>query len=139
MVGGLGPVPVLGAFGQDPDGVEVGRGLLLPTRDHMRRFLSNLKSWGFLPQVVSTDGSPLYPTLLAELWPQARHQLCVFHVLQDLNAAGQSAHSALCRRAALLREGSFRAVPGLAELPQSFQVEPKENPIEIKVPRPAGH
>ncbi len=25
------------------------------------------------------------------------------------------------------------------ELPQSFQVEPKENHIEIKVPRPAGH
>jgi len=54
-------------------------------QDHMRRFLSNLKRWGFLPQVVITDGSNLYPTLLAEVWPQARHQLCVFHVLQDLN------------------------------------------------------
>jgi hypothetical protein len=54
-------------------------------QDHMRRFLSNLKSWGFLPEVVITDGSNLYPTLLAEIWPQARHQLCVFHVMQDLN------------------------------------------------------
>jgi transposase-like protein len=51
----------------------------------MRRFLGNLKSWGFLPQVVITDGSNLYPTLLAELWPAARHQLCIFHVLQDVN------------------------------------------------------
>lgn len=55
-------------------------------RDHMRRFLNNLKNHGFLPQVVVTDGSNLYPTVLAELWPNARHQLCVFHVLKDINA-----------------------------------------------------
>jgi hypothetical protein len=54
-------------------------------QDHMRRFLNNLKTWGFLPAVVVTDGSNLYPTLLAELWPDAQHQLCVFHVLKDQN------------------------------------------------------
>jgi hypothetical protein len=55
-------------------------------QDHMRRFLNNLKHHGFLPQVVVTDGSNLYPTVLAELWPAARHQLCVFHVIKDINA-----------------------------------------------------
>jgi transposase-like protein len=25
------------------------------------------------------------PTLLATLWPDAEHQLCVFHVMQDIN------------------------------------------------------
>lgn len=55
-------------------------------QDHMRRFLDNLRNHGFLPQVVVTDGSNLYPSLLAELWPHARHQLCVFHVLKDINA-----------------------------------------------------
>ena len=54
-------------------------------QDHMRRFLHNLKNHGFLPQVVVTDGSNLYPKLLPELWPQARHQLCVFHVIKDIN------------------------------------------------------
>jgi len=54
-------------------------------RDHMRRFLGNLKKHGFLPQVVVSDGSNLYPALLAEIWPQARHQLCIFHVLKDIN------------------------------------------------------
>jgi hypothetical protein len=54
--------------------------------DHMRRFLQNLKNWGFAPQVVVTDGSNLYPKLLAELWPEAQHQLCVFHLLKDINA-----------------------------------------------------
>lgn len=52
----------------------------------MRRFLKNLKAHGFSPRVVVTDGSPLYPALLAELWPDARHQLCAFHVLKDINA-----------------------------------------------------
>jgi hypothetical protein len=51
---------------------------------HMRCFLRTLQCWGFAPQVVVTDGSNLYPALLSELWPAARHQLCVFHVLQDV-------------------------------------------------------
>jgi hypothetical protein len=54
-------------------------------QDHMRRFLLNLKNWGLNPKVVVTDGSNLYPTVLAELWPDADHQLCVFHVIKDIN------------------------------------------------------
>ena len=52
---------------------------------HMRRFLGNLKTWGLAPDVVVTDGSNLYPGVLAELWPDADHQLCVFHVIKDIN------------------------------------------------------
>jgi hypothetical protein len=51
---------------------------------HMRRFLLMLKYWGFLPSLVISDGSNLYPATLAEVWPAARHQLCIFHVLQDI-------------------------------------------------------
>jgi len=51
---------------------------------HMRCFVRTLQYWGFEPKVVVTDGSNLYPTVLAELWPTAKHQLCVFHVLQDV-------------------------------------------------------
>jgi len=54
-------------------------------KEHMARFLGNLKRSGLKPKVVVTDGSTLYPTLLGELWPKAEHQLCVFHVMQDLN------------------------------------------------------
>src|SRR3954463_6544732 len=54
-------------------------------QDHMRRFLKNLKVWGFNPRVVVTDGSNLDPALLAELWSEAEHQLCVFHVIKDIN------------------------------------------------------
>jgi hypothetical protein len=68
--------------------------------DHMRRFLRNLKAHGFAPQVVITDGSNLYPALLAELWPEARHQLCVFHVLKEINAKVLEAVRRLRRRMA---------------------------------------
>ena len=54
-------------------------------QDHMRRFLQNLKNGGLNPQVVVTDGSNLYPAVLAELWSDADHQRCVFHVIKDIN------------------------------------------------------
>jgi hypothetical protein len=53
-------------------------------REHMRRFLRNLARWGLRPEVVVSDGSNLYPELVAQIWPQARHQLCVFHLLREL-------------------------------------------------------
>jgi hypothetical protein len=53
-------------------------------QEHMRRFLRNLARWGLQPEVVVSDGSSLYPALLAEIWPAAKHQLCLFHVLRDL-------------------------------------------------------
>jgi Transposase len=51
---------------------------------HMRRFLSNLARGGLQPTVVVSDGSNLYPELLAEIWPNAKHQLCIFHLLRDV-------------------------------------------------------
>lgn len=53
-------------------------------KDHMRRFLRHLARWGLRPKVVVSDGSNLYTDLLAQIWPQARHQLCIFHLLRDL-------------------------------------------------------
>jgi transposase-like protein len=54
-------------------------------QDHMQRFLKNLRAWGLIPKVVVTDDSNLYPAVLAELWPQAEHQLCVFHIIKNIN------------------------------------------------------
>jgi transposase-like protein len=54
-------------------------------QEHMTRFLHQLQMHGFQPSVVITDGSNLYPAVLAAIWPQAQHQLCVFHVIKDVN------------------------------------------------------
>jgi len=71
-------------------------------QDHMRRYLRNLKDWGLRPTVVVTDGSNLYPAVLGELWPGADHQLCVFHVIKDINKlildAVRRLRSAMSRR-----------------------------------------
>jgi len=69
---------------------------------HLRRFLNQLKQGGLSPGVVVTDGSSLYPAVLTEVWPQARHQLCVFHLLRDINdlilAAARRLAGGLARR-----------------------------------------
>jgi transposase-like protein len=33
---------------------------------------------------VTTDGSPLYPDPIAEIFPAAKHQLCEFHVIKEI-------------------------------------------------------
>ena len=33
----------------------------------------------------------MYPAVLAAVWPQAEHQLCIFHILKDLNKCVQDA------------------------------------------------
>jgi hypothetical protein len=53
-------------------------------QEHMRRFLQNLACWGLKPAVVVSDGSNLSPELVAEIWSDAKQQLCVFHRLRDL-------------------------------------------------------
>jgi hypothetical protein len=53
-------------------------------QEHMGRFLRTLARWGLRPAVVVSDGSSLYPDLLAATWPDAKHQLCIFHLLRDV-------------------------------------------------------
>ena len=78
---------------------------LVATNDqgHMLRFLKNLKNWGLKPRVVVTDDSGLYPAVLAELWPDAAHQLCVFHIIKNINKLILDAVRRL--RAAMSRRG----------------------------------
>jgi hypothetical protein len=52
---------------------------------HMIRFMRNLDNHGFSPHTVVSDRSHLYPLALGEVWPDAEHQLCVFHVIAELN------------------------------------------------------
>ena len=35
--------------------------------------------------LVVTDGSALYPPVIAAVWPEAEHQRCVFHFIKQLN------------------------------------------------------
>jgi hypothetical protein len=62
-----------------------------PTHDDVRAFLKEFKGQlekrGLLVRGVTTDGSPLYPKVLKELWPGVPHQLCEFHALKEITKA----------------------------------------------------
>jgi hypothetical protein len=62
-----------------------------PTHQDIRSWLKELQA--HLQQRrqavrgITTDGSPLYPKVLKELWPGIPHQLCEFHVLKEISKA----------------------------------------------------
>ena len=62
-----------------------------PTHDAVRAFLTEFKGpldgRDLSALGITTDGSSLYPKLLKELWPKARHQICEFPVLKEITKA----------------------------------------------------
>jgi hypothetical protein len=59
-----------------------------PTHDDIRAFLRRLHTAlaarDLTLRGMTTDGSPLYPTPLAEVFSGVPHQLCQFHVVKDI-------------------------------------------------------
>ncbi|MSP55612.1 MAG: hypothetical protein EXR69_08425 [Myxococcales bacterium] len=48
-------------------------------------FCLRLRAAGFVPLLTVTDGSTLYPPVIAAVWPTAEHQRCVFHFIKLVN------------------------------------------------------
>lgn len=74
-------------FATDPLGDFTVAFKLVETNDQeqMDTFLQALKDRGLDAQVVITDGSPLYKDALQRYWAEVEHQLCVFHVIKEVN------------------------------------------------------
>ena len=60
-----------------------------PTHQDMRRFFQRfqreLQARGLELQGITTDGSPLYPEPIREVFGDVAHQICEFHVLKEIN------------------------------------------------------
>ena len=54
-------------------------------QDNMDAFLQGLKDQGLDVVVAITDGSPLYKDSLQTWWKDIEHQLCIFHVIKEVN------------------------------------------------------
>ncbi len=54
-------------------------------QDHMDAFLQDLEDQGLDVVVAITDGSPLYKDSLQTWWKDIQHQLCIFHVIKEVN------------------------------------------------------
>lgn len=81
-----------------------------PTHEDIRRFFRRidamLKTRGLVVSGVTTDGSPLYPEPLLEIWPTASHQVCEFHVLKEITKD-------VLRALAKLRKSLAKEIPTL--------------------------
>jgi hypothetical protein len=62
-----------------------------PTQENIltffARFQAVLQTRQLTAKGITTDGSPLYPGAIRAVWNDLPHQICEFHILQDLNQA----------------------------------------------------
>ena len=90
-----------------------------PTHTDIRSFLGDFKAQLESRQLqvrgITTDGSPLYPKPLAELWPEVRHQLCEFHVFKEITKAILHALAKLRKELAAKIPQQSRGRPGKAQ------------------------
>ena len=68
------------------------------TRRFFRRFRRALDARDLAVRGITTDGSPLYPEAIGEIFPEATHQLCEFHVLAEMTKAVLKAVAAVRRQ-----------------------------------------
>lgn len=62
-----------------------------PTEEDITKFFTRFKgileARGLSLKGITTDGSPLYPSPIANVFGSVRHQVCQFHVIAELNKA----------------------------------------------------
>lgn len=56
-------------------------------REFFAQFKAHLDARGLRVRGITTDGSALYPDVIAEVFPGVAHQVCQFHVLKDITKA----------------------------------------------------
>jgi Transposase len=95
-----------------------------------RRFHAALETRGLTVQGITTDGSELYPEPIVTVFGNVPHQLCTFHVIQDLNKAVLSAVAKL-RKA--LAAGAPKLGRGRPATKVAKQTARRKKRIEHKV------
>jgi hypothetical protein len=90
-----------------------------PTHDDIREFFSAfraaLEARGLVLEGITTDGSPLYPVPIAEIFPGVRHQVCEFHVLAEITKAVLHAVAKVRKELARKKEQLGRGRPHTKE------------------------
>ena len=98
-----------------------------PTQDDVRAFLTEFKAQldqrGLAVRGITTDGSPLYPKVLKELWPEARHQVCEFHVIKEITKAVLRALAKLRKELKAQIPKQRRGRPGKAQQAQARRIK----------------
>ena len=104
-----------------------------PTHTDIRSFLGEFKAQLEARQLrvkgITTDGSPLYPKPLAELWPDVRHQLCAFHVIKEITKAMLHAVAKLRKERSAQIPKQSRGRPGKAREAQARTIRRRKQRV----------
>jgi hypothetical protein len=97
-----------------------------PTQGDVLAFLTDCKGQldgrGLNVRGVTTDGSSLYPKVIKQLWPEARHQSCEFHVLKEITKAALHALAKLRKEMAARIPKQSRGRPGKERQGQAWLI-----------------
>jgi Transposase len=97
----------------------------------MQRFQAVLQARQLTVLGITTDGSTLYPAVLAAVFPGVPHQICEFHILKELNRAILKAVAQVRKQLAAKQPKLGRGRPSgaqrkLAQKRQRLQLQIKE-------------
>jgi Transposase len=97
----------------------------------MQRFQVVLQARQLTVLGITTDGSTLYPAVLAAVFPGVPHQICEFHILKELNRAMLKAVAQVRKQLAAKQPKLGRGRPSgakrkLAQTRQRLQLQIKE-------------
>jgi Transposase len=89
-----------------------------PNQQDVREFFAGFKARldgrGLNVRGITTDGSSLYPDVIADLFPGAAHQVCQFHVLKEITQAVLHAVAKIRKELAAKRPPLGRGRPSKA-------------------------
>ena len=98
-----------------------------------RRFLIQLQTYPLVVIGVTTDGSSIYPRPLAEVFPGARHQVCEFHTVKDMNLLALRAVAGVRKRLRALLLPRRKGRPAKRMSPQARRQARQEQAIRDRI------
>jgi hypothetical protein len=96
----------------------------------LRRFRMALSLRSLQLRGVTTDGSPLYPQPLSEVFPGISHQICEFHMIKELNLAVLRAVARIRKKLAEMKPPTKRGRPFT---PEAKRIARQRSNIQAKI------
>jgi hypothetical protein len=105
-----------------------------PCNDDIRRFFRRFKQMlddrGLTLKGITTDGSPLYPVPIAEVFGEIEHQSCQFHIIKEINKDIIKAVSGVRRQ---LKQKKIKRQRGRPSSKQAKRIAQKNKRIQKKI------
>jgi len=105
-----------------------------PTNEDIKRFFRRFKQMldtrGLTLKGITTDGSPLYPDAIAEVFGEIEHQSCQFHIIKEINKAIIKALAQVRRQ---LKQQKIKRQRGRPSGKNAKQIVQKNERIQEKI------